>query len=95
MIAKVVTERVEKDHNFPVHYKGRDVHHLLDKYQRAQKTLRQRSLYNRYYFGGSVPKISQIAPQKPDNSSTLELQTLAKHLDTMLDGHSPPNFKTP
>jgi hypothetical protein len=78
-------ERVERDYMFGVVFHA-PFFPLLEKYQRLQRRVKQRNLYNRYYFSSCPPKISIITQptattlRPPETNSTLELQALTKNL---------------
>jgi hypothetical protein len=80
---------VEKDYLFGITFHS-PFFTLLEKYQRQHRRLKQRNLYNRYYFSSCPPKISLITQptattlRAPESNSTIELQALTKNLEAML-----------
>jgi len=68
----------------------RENYELFEKYVKTQQKLKQRNLYNRYYFSSCPPKISLITQPTAttlkiqETNSTIELQALTKNLEDML-----------
>ena len=58
-IKGIILERVEKDYHFGMTFHGA-FFGVLEKFQRIHRRLKQRNLYNRYYFSSCPPKISLI-----------------------------------
>lgn len=99
-IRSVVTERVERDYLFGITFHS-PFFALLEKYQRLHRRLKQRNLYNRYYFSNCPPKISLITQptattlRAPESNSTIELQALTKNLEIMLQPKQTSSKKVP
>lgn len=69
-IKTLVTERVEKDYLFGVTFHSE--WKVLEKYVHLQRNVKQRNLYNRYYFSNCPPKISQIT--QPTTATVLSIK---------------------
>lgn len=103
-IRGIVTERVEKDFLFGITFHAQ--WRVLERYVQKQRKVKQRNLYNRYYFSKYPPKISLITQptiattfsiRAPETNSTIEIKALTRHIDLMLSKQKPNNkaFATP
>lgn len=96
VIRGVVVERVERDYVFSANFDPQ-FFPAFDRYVQQHRRLKQRNLYNRYYFSSCPPKISTLTNptatslRPPDSNSTIELQALTRNLEAMLQ----PKHKKP
>ena len=96
-------ERVEKHYVFGLTFHQQ--RKVLEQYVKIQKKVKQRNLFNNYYFSNCPPKISIITQptittlftiKGPETNSTIELKALTHNIDLMLTKKSSSkNAQTP